>query len=150
MKTNQIEFLWSDAWLLQAIALAAEKAPASLKDVIATGDAINHAIFTYTELQTGLAKLLAAGYIEHEYDRFRLSPTFVAEYVRLSKSRGIRGQYQAIEKYLQATPWHPGYDPNKLEQNWLYAGVTQEDFDKAVQEYSGNFRGNQGRTKKNS
>jgi hypothetical protein len=149
MRTNQIEFIWSDAWLLQAIALATEKTPASLKDVIATGDAINHAIFTYTELQTGLAKLLTAGYIEHEHDRFSLSPTFMEEYVRLSKTRGIRGQQQAIEKYLLATPWQPGYDSNKLEQNWLYTSVTREDFDKAIQEYLGSFRTTQGRKKKN-
>ncbi len=148
MKTNQIEFLWSDAWLLQAIALAAEKAPASLRDVIATGDFINHAIFTYTELQTGLAKLLAAGYIEHEHDRFRLSPTFTEKYVRLSKFRGIHRQYQAIEKYLQVTPCQPGCEPNKLEQNWLYQGVTHEDFDKAVQEYHQRFQVTQSRKKK--
>ena len=128
MSTNQIEFIWSDAWLLQAIAYAEKNAPATLKDVIAAGDAINHAIFTYAELQTGLAKLLAAGYIRHEGDKFSLSSTFAEEYIRLSgKHRTIHKQLNAVENYLHAKPW-------------------REEFDKAIEDYKETHR--RGRKKK--
>lgn len=138
-RTLNTNFVWSDGWLLHAIAIAAEKIPASLKDVIAAGDALNHAIFTYTELQAGLAKLLAAGYIEHERDNFRLSSIFAEEYTRLSKGRSIRKQRQAIEQYLQATPWQPDHDLNKLEQKWSCPIVAEKDFDKVIQEYLQNL-----------
>ena len=47
----------SDAWILQSIAIASFDKEASLEDVIATGDYINHAIFTAGELQKGILKL---------------------------------------------------------------------------------------------
>ena len=36
-------FLWSDAWLLQAIGLAAYRGPATLAEIIGAADAVNHA-----------------------------------------------------------------------------------------------------------
>ncbi len=139
MTTDKIEFTWSDVWLLQAIALTSSKEPATLKGTIAVGDAINHAIFTFAEVQAGLARLLAAGYIIHEADKFSLSSTFREEFARLSKNRGIRKQSDAIEKYLHAPSWHAGYDPHKLDPNWSYPGVTQEEFDKACEAYNQSF-----------
>jgi hypothetical protein len=53
------KFTWSDAWLLFAVALAATSGKVTLKDVIACGDGIQHAIFTPAELRRGFAKLIA-------------------------------------------------------------------------------------------
>jgi hypothetical protein len=60
----QPRFLWSDAWLLAAIFYAhrAEGA-ATLDEIIAYGDAINHAIFNPEELDSGFARLVGAGLV---------------------------------------------------------------------------------------
>ena len=71
MKSPQ--FTWSDAWLLLSVALAAERGRATLKDVIAAGDAVNHAIFTLAELRRGFAKFIAAGHVTACQDGFDVS-----------------------------------------------------------------------------
>ena len=60
---DRIELTATDEWLLQAVRAATAKGGASLADVIAWADALNHAIFTPAELRSGFAKLLAARYI---------------------------------------------------------------------------------------
>lgn len=136
MNISQINFTWSDAWLLQAIASSSRNEPAPLKDVIAAGDGINHAVFTFVELQTGLAKLLAADLIRHEADRFSLSPAFAEEYAGLTaKRRTMHAVGEAIRKYLGATGWQPGSDPHRPDPDWAYPGLTQVQFDEAVDEY---------------
>jgi hypothetical protein len=60
-------FYNSDAWVLLAIIYASRSGPATLDKIIAAGDAINVAIFLPNELEGGLARLTAGGYItEHE------------------------------------------------------------------------------------
>ena len=67
------KFNSSDAWVLQAIARAAIKKPASLQEIISTGDMLNHAIFTSGELQCGLYKLYKAKYIKQINELYKLT-----------------------------------------------------------------------------
>jgi len=53
----QPKFSWSDAWLLHAIGLAAAEHPATLKEIISMGDAVEKSVFSFEEISSGLAKL---------------------------------------------------------------------------------------------
>ncbi len=46
MAASDIPFIWSDAWVLLSVGLAGRVRPATLTDVVAMGDAINHAILS--------------------------------------------------------------------------------------------------------
>ena len=70
MINDEILYHWSDAWLLLAIVYACRGGDANLSRVIAAGDALNHAIFTPAEVESGLARLVAGGYIEVEGDQY--------------------------------------------------------------------------------
>ena len=56
---------WADAWVLTAAYFTQEN-PVSLRALIGAGDAINHAIFTDDELDSGLTRLNAAGLAQLE------------------------------------------------------------------------------------
>jgi hypothetical protein len=64
--------VFSDAWLLFSIALAGGDGGASLSRILATGDYINHAIFTGDELRGGLSRLTARSWVMHEGGCFSL------------------------------------------------------------------------------
>jgi hypothetical protein len=63
MNSDEITYNSTDAWLLLAIVYASRDEPATLEQIIDAGDAINHASFTQAELEGGLARLVAGGYI---------------------------------------------------------------------------------------
>lgn len=58
------EYYPSDAWLLHTILLASGPDGATLKDMIAVGDVLNHAIFTANELNAGLERLIRGGWVK--------------------------------------------------------------------------------------
>ena len=74
-----MKFLWSDAWLLQAVALAARQAPATLAEVIGAADAVQHALLTDDELHGGLVRLTGGGFVEEVDHRFRLTGSIPSE-----------------------------------------------------------------------
>ncbi len=56
----------SDAWLLHAMLLACGAAhrPISLRQIISCGDYINHSILNFSEIKSGLEKLISIHYAE--------------------------------------------------------------------------------------
>jgi hypothetical protein len=68
-----INHQWCDAWLLVAVTLAAGKAPASLKEIVAAADAVQHAIPEFPEVDGGLARLFAADLLERGPRGFALT-----------------------------------------------------------------------------
>ncbi len=139
---KQIEFTWADIWLLQSIAVASQNNPASLKDVIAVGDAINHAIFTFTELQCGLAKLSSAEYIEYDNNEksFALDKTFLSEYTRITQRyKSSRKKRDILEAHFHAISWTAKYDPNKSNPEWLFPFITHEGYEKSIKAYKSSF-----------
>jgi hypothetical protein len=66
------EWEFADAWF--ATAVASQQNPCDLADVIAAGDAIDHAIFTREEIQQAVSRLAGAGLLEVSDDgRFALT-----------------------------------------------------------------------------
>ena len=68
-----LPFLWSDAWLLQAIAVASHAKSATLSEILGAADAVNHALPTDDELHGGFSRLADADYIEEVDGKFRLT-----------------------------------------------------------------------------
>ena len=99
-------YLWSDAWLLQAIALAAAERPATLSEIIGCADALNHALPTTDELHGAFARLTAGGLVEELVDeRVQLTTRVSAESRARILSGGLRAGRLAASKLLDAEPW---------------------------------------------
>jgi hypothetical protein len=90
---------FSDAWVFAAVTSVG----ASLTEVIATGDAINHAILSEAEFTRAVPRLLAAGLIgaDQATDRYWYTPTGSAFYRRHMKGRGLFGWIDAIPPALR-------------------------------------------------
>lgn len=95
--------------------------------IIATGDYLDHSVFTWEEFSTSLENLLAAGYLEIKGEQITLTNTFENDYKALGKApKSVSKEYQQLQKLLQkkelpaASPQHP---------------FTQHIFDAAVKAY---------------
>ncbi len=70
-------FEWSDVWLMMALKSVDGSANGTaLFNVMACGDALNHAGFTRSELRGGFNRLEAAGYISVEGSECALTAKF--------------------------------------------------------------------------
>ena len=83
----ETEFAWYDAWILLVILYNHDRGPASLQNILATADAINHALPTRAELNHALNRLFAAGYIVEREGDFDVTTAAEAVYRRVAKSR---------------------------------------------------------------
>jgi hypothetical protein len=129
-----------DAWLLLSIhdAFVAPEHPAgadrvTLTEVIAVGDALNHAIFTYDELSYGLARLIERGMIIHDAGGFAIHPEF--QQPMRKAARSYRTAMARVEALIGAAPWGtPGITVDLGGER--YDGVTDEELDRAYRAYS--------------
>ena len=127
-------FLWSDAWLLQSIAVAAHARPASLAEILGTADAVNHALPTDEELHGALSRLTGASYVEEIDQKFRLTdrvPPEIADAIAASTAEG-RG---AASAFLNAEPWSPERNVGDPRNRVEYPGLTSERIKSADNEY---------------
>jgi hypothetical protein len=61
----QHNFVWTDAWVLAAVAVGGGLKGCPLKDLIAAGDLINRALLSGSELRAALPKLIKRGHVSH-------------------------------------------------------------------------------------
>jgi|WetSurMetagenome_2_1015567.scaffolds.fasta_scaffold165923_1 hypothetical protein len=129
-------FTGSDAWLILSIAMGDTRKGSSLRDIIAVGDYINHAIFTGAELRRGLSKLLHAGYIREEGERFLLSGRKVkAGWKKILKTkRPVLRMWDEWEKFL-GVPDSLDPAPYFEDPEWLFPAVTDDKVWEAYEEY---------------
>ena len=139
MSKENPTFNWSDAWLLLAISLASQRAPATLESIIAAGDVINFAIFNPDELESGLVRLTEAGYIVDNEGSFSLtekvkphSESFLAE------QRPMDKRLMDVQEMLGAAS---APDDQPCTNNLKYPGFSQRQYEEAVQRYQGYIRG---------
>lgn len=126
----EIEYQWSDIWLLQSIILGGGDSGANLYNIISTGDALNHAIFTNDELESGLARLTLGGLIFEKNTNFFPTPMTNELYKKAGKSDGgiysirkrlgnILGAAQYSPKQIYPNPKnnlsYPGFSPKAVE-----------------------------------
>ena len=137
MNTPRIQFSWADAWILLSIIYASrESGRATLRDIIAVADGIQHAVLNYGEADEGLARLIDAGHVVRDGADFRATEGVLSAYKAFSK-RGVREQERELERFLGAAPWSPEYRPLADSSG---RAVSRQDFDTAVQSYVGQFR----------
>jgi DNA-binding PadR family transcriptional regulator len=97
----------SDAWFAAALATIGE--PTTLDRIIEAGDAINHAIFTPTEIQQAVRRLEGSGLVEVTPDReFQLTAKGQALLDR--RKGGLVGQVGSVHELLnrieaRSTDW---------------------------------------------
>jgi hypothetical protein len=95
-------FSSSDTWVMLALLIGEAPDGASLRNIIATADYINHAIPQYEELAGGLARLMRAGYVEKRAGQFHATTVIRSFYTRTTKPRrSIWKDWQDVEHFLQ-------------------------------------------------
>ena len=128
----EIQFHWSDAWLLLAIVYASRTGDASLDKIIAAGDAINHSIFTPSELESGLARLVAGGYIEQKVGVF--SPCLKTLAYRKSRRRG-RAMLSELKDVATMLRARDALAEQPSANNLDYPGFSIAAYEEAVEKY---------------
>ena len=135
-------YLWSDAWLLQAIAVAASRdGSATLTEVLGAADAVNHAMPTDGELHGGLSRLTAGGFVAEVDGRFALAPGVPPQVAARMVAGGWSSGRQAASEFLNAEPWSPlakGGDPRNAV---VYPGLTPERILEADRAYRERLKG---------
>jgi hypothetical protein len=127
-----IQHCWSDAWLLHAALLADAEGDNTLGCVVGCGDATQHAIFTITELQYGVARLQTAGWLLLADDR--LVPTQAARdawSLMKASQLSIRQQEARLQSLLRVVRQQP-YDPNQPDSSVAPAPISPEQLADAV------------------
>jgi hypothetical protein len=134
-----IRFRPSDSWLLWAIAVSSKEAPAPLSDVIFAADAVNHAIMTFEEFDSALAKLIAADAVSVTAGKLQLTDRMNTLFKEsFAKRRTLMDQWDAISEYLQVK--EGDWSPQWKDPLWSNSFFSRADFDAAVEEYLGRFR----------
>jgi hypothetical protein len=128
-------YLWSDAWLLQAIALASQEKPARLGDILGAADAVNHALPTDDELHGALTRLTAGGFVEEADAGFQLTPGVPPTVADALVHRSWTAGRAAASAFLGAEPWTPDRNIGDRRNQVTYAGLTPERIRDADEEY---------------
>jgi hypothetical protein len=136
LATKQPAFVWSDAWVLAAVAVGGGLKGCGLKDVIAAGELINRAILNADELRNALGKLIQAGHVTR-----RSQDTFViggdarnAIEKLLKESTASFSVMQFFEEFLAVDPYSVNdaeYDDGKF----ALSDLSDADVDAAARAY---------------
>jgi hypothetical protein len=130
---DSIIYFNSDAWVLLAIIYANRSGHGTLDEVIAAGDSINVAIFLPNELEGGLARLTAGGYITERDGTF--APTSKAlAYSRSSRHRrAMLKELKDVQRMLESRSTEP---PEGVK----YPGFSEVAYDQAIEAYRSSIR----------
>jgi len=129
-------YQWSDAWILLATVYKGQKRPALLSDVIAVADYIQHAIVTFEEMEGGLARLTAGGFLVDRGGKLSPSRRTMLFYRSVTRPhRPVLKEQEDIQKLLDASDWNPSVSPSDANRGASYPSLTRERFDQAVQDY---------------
>ena len=112
-------FVWSDAWVLAAVAVGGGLKGCGLKDVIAAGELINRAVLNPCEIRNALGKLIHAGHVTRRAeDSFVIGGDARASVEKLLKeSTASFSVMQFFEDFLEVDPYTVNdaeYDDNKF------------------------------------
>ena len=134
----EIHLEWSDIWILRALyVISPNGGQMDLEGLIATGDAINHAILTFEEVNNGIYRLLKAHLLTNEKGDFQFTEIAKALFDRFS-GQGWLKQMSLIRKALGVPDWSSDYDPNLLISPEVF--VLKNQFDQALLSYRSRYR----------
>jgi hypothetical protein len=128
-------YVWSDAWVLAAIAVGGGLKGCGLKDVIAAGELINRAILTAAEIRAALGKLIHAGHVQRRaQDSFVISGDAKVAVERLLKeSTASFSVMQFFEDFLEVDPY--SNDAEYGDSHYRLADLSDGDVDAAARAY---------------
>ena len=99
------DFVWSDTWVLLAIIYNQKRGSATLQDIIAAADGINHAIPTLEELESALNRLLAAGCITEQDGKYDVTEPVLMVYAKMTKPRqSVPDELDKMKQFLATSP----------------------------------------------
>jgi hypothetical protein len=129
-------FVWSDAWVLAAVAVGGGLKGCGLKEIIAAGELINRAILSAAEIRGALGKLIYKGHVGRaDDDHFIIGGEARTAVERMLKeSSASFSVMQFFEEFLQVDP----YSLNHREMADLdcpLPGLTDEQIRAAAQAY---------------
>ena len=126
-------FYNSDAWALLAIIYANRSGSATLDKIIAAGDAINVAIFLPNELEGGLARLTAGGYITEHEGAFASTDKALAYSGSSRDRRAMLKELSDVRRMLASRSTEP---PDGVR----YPGFSEAAYDEAIEKYRHSIR----------
>lgn len=138
MAQDEGPFCWSDAWLLCSIIMVSDEDGARLEKIIAAGDAVNHAIFTFEEVKNGLAKLMSHNLIQQRGDLFSATQEAISLYEKAKKRASFLKAIGHMERLLSKM-W------NQTERQVLKSDykvslkLSRKKFETAVKNYQNTF-----------
>jgi hypothetical protein len=129
-------FVWSDAWVLAAVAVGGGLKGCGLKEIIAAGELINRAIMSATEIRTALGKLIYKEYVGRaDEDHFIIAGEARDAVEQIfKKSSASFSVMQFFEEFLDVDP----YSLNRREMADLdcpLPGLSDERIRAAAQAY---------------
>jgi hypothetical protein len=130
---ESITFYNSDAWVLLAIIYAHRSGPATLDKIIGAGDAINHAIFLPNELEGGLARLTANGYVTQLDETFAPTDKALSYAGSSRRGRAMLKELKDVQRMLASRSTEP---PNGVR----YPGFSEAAYDAAIDAYRYSIR----------
>ena len=126
MSAMRLRFTWSDAWVLAAIAIADDTEGATLKEIIAAGDAINGTLLSARELRCGLAKLTRAGHVRVRGELFVIAGAAQEAGAKILKRKCTSFCVMlSFEGFLDAEPYSLDVQSER-DQDWAFQGLTDE------------------------
>ena len=119
MRHSPLQF--SDTWVLVALLSATKPGScASLVELISAADAVDHAVITRDELETGLARLIAGGLAHVEGDAYAPS-TEVREFweKKTTSWASLYKSWDQLSKHVGAEPARSGPLPQAESEQFV-------------------------------
>ena len=133
---NKPAYVWSDAWVLAAVAVGGGLKGCGLKDIIAAGELINRAVLNATEIRNALGKLIAAGYVSRRsQDTFVIGGDARAAVEKLLKeSTASFSVMQFFEDFLRVDPYSVN-DAQYDDSQFALSDLSDADIEAAARAY---------------
>lgn len=126
--TDELQWTWSDGWILMSLYLSGKDQGAELFEIIAAADATNHAIPTTGEMSCALTKFMRCGLIQEHEDRYSIVPDYLPSIKKAYDGRG--GLFASGDKgvkWLQKT--------RPTEQETEFIALSDADMKAAYDQY---------------
>jgi len=129
-------FVWSDAWVLAAVAVGGGLKGCGLKDIIAAGELINRALLDAGEIRNALGKLIQAGHVtRRSQDSFVIGGDARNAVEKLLKeSAASFSVMQFFEDFLEVDPYSVN-DAQYDDSQFALSDLTDADVEAAARAY---------------
>jgi DNA-binding GntR family transcriptional regulator len=129
-------FIWSDAWVLAAVAVGGGLKGCGLKDIIAAGELINRALLNSSEIRNALGKLIHAGFVtRRSQDSFVIGGDARTAVEKLLKeSTASFSVMQFFEDFLEVDPYTVN-DAEYDDSQFALSDLSDADVEAAARAY---------------